>query len=164
MMTAPFSTGVQYTEADALALYHDETVLDGFPGTYPPDDTGSSSLAAMKALKARGLITSYRHAFSPPVAVAALAHGPIAVGTVFLESMFEPKNGRIIVDTRSAVAGGHEFVVDGWDPATQRVHMTNSWGPWGVDGGAEIAFGDFAWLLSQRGDAVQPTVPALPAA
>ena len=55
------------------------------------------------------------------------------------------------------MAGGHEYVVDGWDPKTQRVHMTNSWGAdWGVAGGATIDWADFQWLLKQQGDAVQP--------
>lgn len=157
MMTDPFSTGVVYTMDDCLDFYHDETSHDGIRGVYPPDDTGSSSLAAVKTLKRRGLINSYAHAFSPVVAVAALARGPISVGTIWLDSMFEPRRGRVIVDSRSPVAGGHEYVIDGWDPSTQRVHMTNSWNTsWGVDGGAEIAYGDFTWLLKQDGDAVQP--------
>src|SRR4051812_41536406 len=52
-------------EAFAVKLYEDATVLDGYPGTYPPDDTGSSGLAVCKVLKARGLITKYRWARSP---------------------------------------------------------------------------------------------------
>ncbi len=159
MMTAPFSKGVTYSLDDAHAFYHDETELDPANGVYPPADPGSSGLAVMTVLRSRGLIASYSHAFSPAVAVAALAHGPIAVGTIWTQSMFEPKRGRISVDKRSAVAGGHEYVIDGWDPKTQRVHMTNSWGDnWGSAGGATIAYGSFAWLLSQSGDAVQPAL------
>ena len=157
MMTQPFTTGAVYTLADAHDFYSAETRLDGIRGVYPPTDTGSNGLAAMKVLKRRGLIAAYAHAFSPVVAVAALTRGPIAVGTIWVESMFSPKSGRIVVDRRSPVAGGHEYLIDGWDPSTRHVHMTNSWGAsWGVGGGAEIDFDDLKWLLAQHGDAVQP--------
>lgn len=157
MMTELFADGTVYTLTDAHDFYSAETRLDGVPGTYPPDDTGSNGLAAMKVLRRRGQIKAYAHAFSPYTAVAALTRGPIAVGTLWLNSMFNPVDGRIAVDRRSAIAGGHEYVIDGWDPSTLRVHMTNSWGEsWGVDGGAEIDFSDLAWLLGQQGDAVQP--------
>jgi hypothetical protein len=157
LMTEPFSIDQTYSIDDVRAFYTAETRIDGVRGVWPPDDTGSTGLAAMKVLKRRGVITAYSHAFSPRVAVAALARGPIAVGTIWLNSMFEPTSGRIYLDPASGVAGGHEYVVDGWDPRTQRVHMTNSWGEgWGKDGGATIEYGDFAWLLSRRGDAVQP--------
>ena len=32
-------------EQFAVALYSDATKVDAYPGTYPPDDTGSSGLA-----------------------------------------------------------------------------------------------------------------------
>src|SRR5574338_295027 len=157
MMTTPFATSTVYTLADAHDFYSAETRLDGIRGVYPPDDTGSSGLAAMKVLKRRGQIRSYFHAFSARAAVAALAQGPIAVGTVWFSSMWEPKRGRLIVDPRSGEEGGHEYVIDGWDPVARQVHMTNSWAEsWGADGGATIALDDFGYLLSQQGDAVQP--------
>lgn len=164
MMTEPFSDGTIYTLDDVHDFYTDETRHDGIRGVWPPDDTGSSSLAAMKTLTRRGLIGGYAHAFSPLVAVSALARGPISVGTIWLDSMFEPKGGRIVVDQRSAVAGGHEYVIDGWDPKTRCVHMTNSWNTsWGQDGGADIDFDSLKWLLAQHGDAVQPTAITQPA-
>ena len=47
-------------EQFAVQLYADATVADGYPGTYPPDDTGSSGLAVCKVLKARGVVSGYR--------------------------------------------------------------------------------------------------------
>ena len=35
-------------EGFAVKLYEDATVVDGYPGEYPPDDTGSSGLAICK--------------------------------------------------------------------------------------------------------------------
>lgn len=158
MMTEPFTGGEVFSAEDVHAFYSAETRIDRLRGVWPPDDTGSNGLAAMKVLKRWGLVTGYAHAFSPYVAVAALTRGPIAVGTVWLNSMFEPTNGRIYLDPASGVAGGHEYVIDGWDPKTRRVHMTNSWGEgWGDTGGATFEWADFVWLLGQHGDAVQPT-------
>jgi hypothetical protein len=55
-----------FDEALALAVYHEETILDEreIPGVYPPDDTGSAGLYAMKVAKRRGWVSSYRHGFS----------------------------------------------------------------------------------------------------
>lgn len=166
LMTKPFSTGRTWTEAEARELYHEATVLDEaeIPGVYPPTDTGSAGNYGMKALQARGLITKYLHAFSLDAALNALNTGPIAVGTIWLQSMFSPDSaGMIRVNRRSTVAGGHEYVVDGYDPAKQAVRMTNSWGTgWGKSGSAWLSVADLAWLLAQRGDVVQPTVPVAP--
>lgn len=166
LMTQPFSNGTVYTEQDCLALYHEETVLDDveIPGQYPPNDTGSAGIYAMQALQNRGLIDSYSHAFTLDAALAALATGPIAVGSVWMQSMFDPNSSGVIqVNKRSGVAGGHEYVVDGFDPSRDAVRMTNSWGTsWGMSGQAWIKTADFQWLLSQQGDVVQPTVSIVP--
>lgn len=163
LMTVPFDRGRQFTEADAQQLYREETHLDDreIPGHWEPDDTGSAGIYAMKALKARGWIKSYHHAFSVSAALAALVNGPIAVGSVWLNSMMEPARGTgvLTVDSRSGEDGGHEYVVDGWNPYTGMVRMTNSWSEsWGHDGSAFIAYKDFAWLLAQQGDVVQPVI------
>lgn len=163
LMTGPFATEPQriFTIKDALAIYHDETVLDEhqIPGVWPPTDTGSSGLWLMKVLRARGYIAGYRHAFSLDSALGALGVGPIAVGTVWLQSMFDPGPDHVIrVDTDSQVAGGHEWLADEWDPAGRGwVGMTNSWSEqWGDHGRAYLSVDDFGWLLRQRGDVVQP--------
>jgi hypothetical protein len=154
----------KFDEALALAVYHDETVLDErvFPGVYPPDDTGSAGLYAMKVAKRRGWVRAYRHGFAFSASVAALPHGPIMVGTAWLQSMFDvDRHGVIDVDRSSPIVGGHEWVVDGYDLDEGVAHMVNSWGTsWGRDGTAKIRLGDLRWLLSSRmqGDVVQPVI------
>lgn len=150
------------TEATALDLYHWATVLDDFDGTYPPTDTGSSGLGAAKALQHEGDCTGYTHAFVLAALNTALQTGPVLAGTVWHESMFDPgSDGRIPVDTRSAVAGGHEYLIDGYEPRSgpdDRYWITNSWGTgWAQQGRAWFTGADLAALLADDGDV---TVPA----
>lgn len=167
LMSSPFWTGRVYTDQEVVELYHQETIIDEseIPGVWPPDDPGSAGLYLMKALRGFGLIDGYRHAFTLRAALAALNHGPIAVGTLWLASMEEPVRGTLQIDPRSEVVGGHEYEVRGYDPAGHGwVLMQNSWGEgWGVDVGgpgcAWIPVPAFAWLLARRGDVVQPNIP-----
>ena len=151
----------------AVQVYELATQLDNIPGTYPPDDTGSSGLGAAKALKKLGLAASYRHAFSLDALKSALQSGPVMVGTVWLNSMFEPMGaGNVLVDRASDVAGGHEYVLSAYDATADQFRIDNSWGEgWGIRGSAWITAADMQWLLSQQGDVtvlVWATVPTPP--
>jgi hypothetical protein len=143
----------------AVEVYKLATTLDNITGAYPPTDTGSSGIGAAKALKKLGLATGYTHAFSIDAVKSALQTGPVMVGTVWLESMFDPTPaGNITVDRKSAVAGGHEYVISAYDASARQFRMENSWSAsWGVRGSAWITEADMQWLLSQQGDV---TVPA----
>jgi hypothetical protein len=143
----------------AVHVYELATQLDNIDGSYPPDDTGSSGIGAAKALKKLGLATGYTHAFSLDALKSALQTGPVMVGTVWLESMFDTDSeGYVKVDRKSAVAGGHEYVISAWDAVKKRFRLDNSWSEsWGVRGSAWITEADMQWLLSQQGDV---TVPA----
>lgn len=151
-------------EQFAVYLYSLATTLDEFTGAYPPDDTGSSGLGAAKALKSLGLATAYHHAFSISALQSALQTGPVMIGIKWLESMFDTdQDGFVIVDRSSAVAGGHEFVVDGYDKPNAVYRMTNSWGTgWGSSGAAWFHEADLKWLLSDGGDVTQPVFAAAP--
>ena len=152
----------------ALQVYSLATQLDSIPGAYPPDDTGSSGLGAAKALKRLGLASSYTHAFSLAALKSALQTGPVMVGTVWLESMFDvdPSTGFVIVDRKSQEAGGHEYVLSAYDADRQAFRIDNSWGEsWGARGSAWFTQADMQWLLSRQGDVTVPvwaTVPSPP--
>ncbi|MFT4125065.1 MAG: hypothetical protein QM662_02390 [Gordonia sp. (in: high G+C Gram-positive bacteria)] len=141
---------------DAVALYSRATVLDDFPGTYPPDDTGSSGLAVSKAAVEKGMIRSYRHAFGLAQLLVALQSGPVIVGTVWREGMCEPgPDGRLALSGDDL--GGHEYTVIGCDLAT--VTILNSWGEgWGERGTARISWEDMSALLAAQGDVTVPIV------
>lgn len=148
----------------AVRVYELATQLDNITGTYPPDDTGSSGLGAAKALKQLGLAAAYRHAFSIDALKSALQSGPVMVGTVWLESMFEvDPDDFVIVDRKSSVAGGHEYVISAFDADRLAFRIDNSWGDgWGLRGSAWITQANLAWLLSQQGDVTVPVWATAP--
>ena len=147
-------------EHDAVEIYEKATMLDDVPGSYPPDDTGSSGLAVCKAAKQMGLLTSYRHAFSWESALRALAASPIIVGVAWYDSFDEPgANGFVSIGPHAKVRGGHEFELVGFDADARTVHAFNSWGrSWGDHGAFRFSWDDLERLLSkeEQGDATIP--------
>ena len=143
-------------EPDAVRLYELATALDGFDGTYPPDNTGSSGLAACKAAKQLGLISGYRHAFGIDHALEALQHGPVITGVNWYDGFDTPDvNG--LVQIAGEVRGGHEFEVTFYDPRLQLVGGWNSWGPdWGIRGRFYFHVDVWARLLEEDGDVTVP--------
>ncbi|TXJ75427.1 hypothetical protein E2C11_23225 [Streptomyces lavendulae] len=154
----------------AVKVYELATQLDDITGTYPPDDTGSSGLGAAKALVKLGLAAKYTHAFSLAALQSAMQAGPVMVGTVWLDAMFDvdATTGFVTVDRTTAVAGGHEYVLSAYDAEQQAFRIDNSWGEsWGVRGSAWIKQSDMQWLLGQQGDVTVPawaTAPSPPPA
>lgn len=144
----------QVDEDFAVKVYQLATRFDPWPGTYLPNDMGSSGNAAAKGLRRLGLIKSYRWCFSLRSMDAALQRGPVMVGTVWMNSMFNPDmNDILYVDQSSGVAGGHEYIISGLDVEGGYYTMTNSWGEsWGAHGTARIHKQDMQWLLSQQGE------------
>jgi hypothetical protein len=128
----------------AVQLYEDATVIDGSPGQYPPDDTGSSGLAVCKVLKARGTIAGYRHARSAYGFLQLLQRGPVIQGMPWYQAFFAPDaHGFIDSSGRwssSGIAGGHEVEAIGVDLDENDVFNSvityaNSWGTgWGDRG------------------------------
>lgn len=141
-------------EDSAVWFYSKATVLDGFPGTYPPDDTGSSGLAVSKVAQDFGYITSYDHAFGLDHVLSAAMYGPLIVGTNWYEDMFNPDLNGVVYPTGSVV-GGHEYVLNGVDITNKKLRFLNSWtADWGVNGHFFISFDDFSKLLNEGGDAI----------
>jgi Papain family cysteine protease len=142
-----------FDDAEAKSVYHAETEDNPEDGVYPPDDPGSDGLTAAKVCKANGWISGYTHVLNGPDGViSALQSGPVITGVNWYEGMFTPVNG--VVSISGAVAGGHEFVIRGWDSTTGLFLADNSWGPsWGVDGSFHFTYSTYQRLLSEQGDA-----------
>lgn len=156
-------TDPEWTEQDAVSLYELETRLDDreIPGHYPPDDTGSAGIYSAKALRRRGLITGYTHAFTLTAALSMLGRQPVSIGVPWFQSMFTPdSDGLVPVDPASGVAGGHQVCLDGVDGQRRLVRLANSWGTgWGDSGHGWLSWEDLGLLLGQGGDVVTFTRP-----
>jgi hypothetical protein len=161
--------GKYLTERNAVALYELATVVDGFPGTYPPDDSGSSGLGVAKAAKQRGYITGYTHAFGIDHARSAIQTSAFIVGSVWTEDMFTPDADGFVEPT-GAEAGGHEYECVGYADTDDYWLFLNSWGngwgtaatelgPYSPKGGAfRMTSEAFAHLLDNDGDVTVPTL------
>jgi hypothetical protein len=145
-------------EANAVNLYSVATAEDDIPGTYPPDDTGSSGLGVAKACYKLAYITEYRHAFSIDDALSALQERPIITGVNWYEGFDEP-DAEGYVEIAGQVRGGHEFEILGFEPhstdiAQSMVIAENSWGTtWGYRGRFRFTVATWDQLLSEQGDA-----------
>ena len=163
MGTSPFYEHIKdlhndWSEAAAVQLYSEATVADSFPGSYLPDDTGSSGLAIAKILVGRGWISGYRHTFTLYDMQAALQDGPVLVGINWYGNFFNPNAmGELTIGTVDKVEGGHEIVCDEIDMEKKRFGFTNSWGTnWGQQGRFYISFELMERLLKEDGDVVVP--------
>lgn len=164
LVTAPFGNpDVSYDEDDAVALYELETRLDDtqIPGSYPPDDTGSTGPWSMQALEKKGLIHSFRHTTTLATALRMLNTGPISAGMAWYQSMFTPDAEHTIhIDKLRGLAGGHQVCIVANDTKARRIRIRNSWGTtWGDGGHAWLSWADFETLLQAGGDVVQPVMP-----
>jgi hypothetical protein len=161
--------GTSYSgdEAEAVKLYSSATSLDAYSGTYPPTDTGSDGLSVAKAAQKAGLISGYQHTFTFDDFMAALQQQPVIVGVTWYNNFFTPDaNGLITMAAGDTVAGGHEFVIRGYDADKQQVIADNSWGTsWGVAGSFRISNATMQRLLSSSlgGDCTMFTPITAPA-
>jgi len=155
LATAPFAKPRwRISEATALRIYRTDTKLDDIPGQYPPDDTGSTVLAAMKALVQLKYATSYHWCLSLDDALDTLSHvGPLEIGVRWYEGFDSPDAaGRVRI--AGGIRGGHAFEVLGIDVEQKEVIAINSWGSgWGDNGRFRFSFDDFGSLLATDGEA-----------
>jgi hypothetical protein len=152
-------------EAEAVKLYGLATQLDSYPGTYPPDDTGSDGTSVCKAGKQDGFISGYLAAATIDDMVAALQTGPVIVGVNWYTSFDDPaSNGLISISSDATVRGGHEFVIRGVDVTGQLFKADNSWAAdWGDQGSMQFSYDTMDQLLSEEGDCTVPLALSVPA-
>lgn len=105
-----------------------------------------------------GAIKSYHWANNvQDIANAVLTTGPVVMGTVWYNSMFDPTpedNYFLRVDEASGIAGGHAWVIDGYNTKTDVFRMKNSWSYHWADGGfAHVTRADLEKLFSHDGEA-----------
>lgn len=159
----PSNLQAQLAEPLAVRLYSEATKLDGYRGSYPPDDTGTDGLDGAKAAQADGFLSGYRHALSLAACWAAIAAGPFITGISWMTGMDDPTSEGVIHAT-GQVRGGHELAVVGYNATSGLWRLRNSWGAsWAKDGYCLLPDEDYAALLAEQGDAtalIPITAPA----
>lgn len=145
-------SGVVLDMAWAVKAYEWETANDNFPGTYPPDDTGSSGLWAAKTARHLGVGGDYFWLFAgADQVVQAVMNGDVVnVGTRWDHDMFHP-DARGQVHPGGGVAGGHEYAIRGYDKDRDLLLGRCWWGPGFRD--FWISRADLDGLLRDNGDA-----------
>ena len=171
------SAPLMYRPGDPTAfhIYREAIEDDEFPENDAelalPDNRlqyGTSVRAGVKALQKRGHIKNYAWAWNAlEVAefIMASQGGTVVVGTAWREEMFFPnKTGLVHIGGR--YAGGHAYLIIGFNAATRLFRCLNSWGSdWGIGGRFSIRFDDMDELLKDNGEACvateQKLVPVL---
>lgn len=126
LSSKPFT--LQLGENSAVAIYGLATTLDAFPGTYPPDDTGSDGQSAALAAKKLGFTTLTFAAVDTLEGLqVALQRAPCVIGMPWWSGMSAPTAcGEM---KRSGyVEGGHEEALVAWDSDRKTFVTRNSWG------------------------------------
>ena len=134
----------QYQNADGDTIYSECKVIDGQPG----QQNGSSVRSGAKAMQNRGRLGAYVFASTTDeVKQWVTQHGPVVIGSSWTQDMFTPDaNG--VVRPNGAAAGGHCYLLLGYDPATDLFQFDNSWGSkWGQAGRFFMSATDFDTLV-----------------
>lgn len=143
-----------YNDSVAMRIYSRATQIDPWAGEYPPDDTGSSVLAAAKAAKEFGYISGYRWCFGYDQMLAGLMQNPVGIGTNWYDNMFHPTRVGFL-DVSGSLAGGHAYLVTGYSKVYKYFTILNSWSiAWGNKGRARIKADDMRRLIEDDGEAV----------
>lgn len=134
-------------------IYKEAQKIDQWPGE---NYNGTTVRAGAQVLQKLGLISEYTWAFNVDSVVEALLEiGPVVVGTMWYESMFQPKNGIVVPDfDAKKEAGGHAYLLDGVNKTTGMIRIKNSWGKgWGKNGFGYIKIEDMDKLIRANGEA-----------
>ena len=144
--------GVVLDMLAADRIYSLATRLDPFTGSWPPDDTGSSGLAAAKAAKQLGLGGAYYWIFNGiDGVVQAIQDGDVVgIGSRWDNNMFE-MNSQGIIEPGGGTAGGHQWAARAVDLDRGLLGGRCWWGPDFKDWW--IRLDHAAELLADDGDA-----------
>lgn len=141
------------TNTDGRNFYHEATLVDQWPGQWPPTDTGTDVNGLGQALRAKSIITGWTHCFGIDHTLDALQLGPVLIGVEWTQDMMVTDPDGFIHAT-GAVVGGHEVMLYA-DPCTGFVVGRCAWAAWGINrkGDFKLSYEDLADRLANDGDA-----------
>jgi hypothetical protein len=134
-------------------IYHEAQLADEWPGE---DYEGTSVRGGAKALLADTRLNRYVWAANAlDVRDFLITTGTVVMGTDWRNGMFDPDPATGLLKLSGPVAGGHAYLLCGYDAPRDWFQMVNSWDGWGLDGTgvAFIAFGDLDRLIRAHGEA-----------
>jgi hypothetical protein len=139
------------SEVMARKVYKEAQQIDEWEGD---SYDGTSVRAGMLVGRERGWWDGFRWAFSMADLRAALEEGPVVLGVLWTEGMYEALGGRLVV-TGPAV-GGHCILSTGysanWRGGGPHYRLRNSWGrSWGLNGSAYIKDSHLNKILFEAG-------------
>lgn len=140
----------KFTNAHGDAIYYECKVIDGEPLA----EDGSDVRSLATALRNRKRLSTYAFAATVDEACAwVLQHGPVIIGSDWMDDMFTPDAQGFVYPT-GGVAGGHCYLLLGYDGADTLTFL-NSWsGDWGVNGRFKMRKAEFASLWAHQGEAL----------
>jgi hypothetical protein len=152
----PGTSDLEALDLIALGIYSGATKRDSFAGSWPPNDTGSTGEFALDEAVAQGYFSGYVAVTSFEELQSALQHQPCITGTDWPEGFFAPDRCGAVKRT-GAIAGGHEWVIEGIRYETKQILGRTSWGDFGAkwnekSGFFWVTFGDFNALFDAGGD------------
>lgn len=144
------------TLKDADRIYSLATELDPWPEHWPPDDSGSSGLAAAKAAQQLGYGGEYRWVLNGAdgVVQALMSGASVGIGSYWYEGGFHPKpepGGGVRIEMTGRKVGGHEWHVHRYD-AKRDLIGGRCW--WGSMRDFWIRRAHLQALLDEDGDAI----------
>ncbi len=146
-------TGRVLNMTDAERMYSRNSQIDPWPGSWLPEDTGSSGLASAKTAVEFGLAGAYSWLFggADEVVQNVVEGRPISVGTWWYWSMFNRDfQNRVTIDDQEGQAGGHQYLIRGYDLSSDMV-LGRCW--WGEFRDFWMSRADLDRLLRDGGDA-----------
>jgi hypothetical protein len=137
-----------FQNADGHKIYYMAKVIDGEPGK----EDGSSVHSGVKAMKQLGRVQSYYFGTTIDVIKQwVLEQNPVICGTDWFNDMFTPDADGVVVPT-GGVAGGHCYLMLGYDESSDLFEFDNSWGPsWGKKGRFFMHASDVETLMNRSG-------------
>jgi len=139
-----------YTSQDGHDFYYKCKVIDGEPN----QENGSSVRSIAKVLKNINRVNAYAFAASvAEIKYWLLTQGPVIMGTIWTNDMFNPDSNNIIHPTGD-VAGGHAYLIN--EITTDLLYgIQNSWDDsWGINGKAYISEADLTLIFRNGGESV----------
>jgi hypothetical protein len=135
----------------AFSAYRRAKEIDEWEGV---DYDGTSVRAGMLVGRERGWWDGFSWAFTMDELRTALETGPVVLGVLWTEGMYEAPDGRLV--PRGPAVGGHCILTTGysanWRGGGPHYRLRNSWGRgFGLNGSAYISAGHLNKILFEEG-------------